>query len=421
MEDTLSSLYEIKYINNKDPKCYIYLKTADDLMWSCFGCNTPRILPDTMPGIVVCIKRDTGEIIGLLYIEDEFNNNSSLLWHGGTSTIPQSQFQYNYFQIRGMCIRDKYRSKGFGSHLLNFAKKLGSDNGFHYMFATIDLDRYKDRRIKFYKKNKFYKQILSLTNSNESPPLDRSEKNTVRYVSYISDKEDEEDIFRSRYEIALSQEKTDDYTNVPPRVVALVCPYTDASHPSYCGKSKILSAEDSELIEKLKNSRENIGEHVIPFIVDFITQCNKPDDHEITDLNILVRKLAEAYTELKELNTVSERQEASFRQKLDLIGVNMRNMIIALVPIPSLCRHEFPRCDMCNYFLRRWCSDCPDNIGVDQRIKRWTQLVSKCDAGPMSLRIKFHQNGPNKTAARADHLHYHPEENIAARLFDEEV
>ena len=411
--------YEIKYIRNQDPKCREYLQKADALMRSCFGCDAPRTLPPYMPGIVVCVKRDTDELMGLLFIEDEFNNNRSLLWYGGTSTIPQSQFQYNYFQIRGMCVRDTNRSEGFGSHLLNFAKKLGSDNGFHYMFATINLDEDKDRRIKFYKKNNFYKQILSLTNSNESPRLDRTEKKSVRYVSYISDKDDE-DIFRSRYELALSQEKTDDYTNGPPRVVTLICLYTDASHPSYCGKSKILSAEDSELIEKLKNSRDHIGEHVIPFIFDFIEQCNKPDDHEITDLNILVRKLAEAYTELKKLNKVSERQEASFRQKLDRIGENMRNMIIALVPIPSSCRHEFPRCERCNSSLEIWCHECPDNIGVDQRIKRWTQLVSKCDAGPMILRIKFHQNGSNKAADRAQRLHY-PEEDTAAGLFDEEV
>jgi ribosomal protein S18 acetylase RimI-like enzyme len=421
-------MYEIKYI--KDPECYISLKKADELMRSAFDCNAPTTLPETMPGIVVCIKRDTDELIGLLYIEDEFNNNKSLSWHGGESTIPQSQCEYNYFQIRGMCIKNEYRSKGFGSHLLNFAKKLGSDNGFHYMFATVDLDKDKDRRIKFYKKNNFYKQILSLTNSNESPPLDRSEKNSVRYVSYISDKDDE-DIFRSRYERALSQEGTDDYTNAPPRVVKLSCPYTDTTTTLYCGKSKILSAEDTKLIESFKELK-NIGKHTIPFIDDFIKQCNKPDDREITDLNILVRKLAGAYTELKKLKklnelnelkglaTVSEQQQASFRPQLDLIGENMCDMIIALVPIPSSCRHEFPRCEWCNSSLYPWCSDCPNNIGVDQRIKRWSQLVRKCDAGPIIRRMKSHQNGANRVAARANDLDY-PEEDTAAGLFDEEL
>jgi GNAT superfamily N-acetyltransferase len=406
--------YEIKYINNKDPECYIYLRKADPLMRSCFSSDAPTTLPETMPGIVVCIKRDTDELLGLLYIEDEFNNNRSLLWHGGTSTKPQSQFEYNYFQIRGLCIRDENRSHGFGSHLLNFAKKLGSDNGFHYMFATIDLDEDKDRRIKFYKKNNFYKQILTLTNSNESPPLNPSLQKSVRYVSYISDKDDGEDIFGNRYKTALSQEGTDDYTNgppAPPGVVKLICTY------SYCTESKFLSVEDTELIIKLKNSRDNIGESVIPFIDDFITQCNKPDDHEITNLNILVRKLAGAYKELRKL---SEQHKALFRPQLDQIGENMRDTIIALVPIPSSCRHEYSWCEWCNSYFGWYelrdsyfgdgcksslvCCYCPDNRDVNQRNKRWRQHIRKCDAGPLIRLMKSHQNGSNRLAARANRV-----------------
>ena len=60
------SLYEIKYINNKDPECYRYLKKANELMQSCFHVDAPTRLPETMPGIVVCVKRDTDELIGLL-------------------------------------------------------------------------------------------------------------------------------------------------------------------------------------------------------------------------------------------------------------------------------------------------------------------------------------------------------------------
>jgi GNAT superfamily N-acetyltransferase len=417
--------YEIKYINNKDPECYIYLRKADPLMRSCFSSDAPTTLPETMPGIVVCIKRDTDELLGLLYIEDEFNNNRSLLWHGGTSTKPQSQFEYNYFQIRGLCIRDENRSHGFGSHLLNFAKKLGSDNGFHYMFATIDLDKDKDRRIKFYKKNNFYKQIRSLTNSNESPPLDRDEPNSVRYVSYISDKDDG-DIFGNRYKMALSQEGTDDYTNgppppppppPPPRVVPVRC--TEDS--SFCGKSKILSAEDTKLIETLKNSRDKIGESVIPFIDDFLKQCNKPDDPEISTLLSLVRQLVGAYKEVKKLpEELPEERKASFRSRLDRIGENIRNMIIELVPIPSLCRHEVSYCDNCDADYIRGCAWCPDNVGVNQRLKRWTQHIRKCNIKPIIQQMKSHQNGSNRVAARANNSDY-PEEDTAAELFDKEL
>jgi len=406
-------LYKIKYINNKNPECYRYLKKANELMQSCFGTDAPTKLPKTMPGIVVCIKCDTDELIGLLYIEDEFNNNRSLLWCGGESTKPQSQCEYNYFQIRGMCIKNEYRSKGFGSQLLNFAKKLGSANGFDYMFATIDLDEDEDtdRRIKFYKKNNFYKQILSLTNSNESPPLNRSEKKSVRYISYISDKDDE-DIFGNRYKMALSQEGTDDYTNgpsAPPRVVTFIC------SDSYCMKSKNLSAEEVEWIEKLKNSGDNIGKRIILFIDEFITSCNKPDDYEINKLINLVRKLAGAY---KEFEKLPEQSESSIRPQLDQIGVNMRDMIIALVPIPRTCRHEHPYCVWCESDFKEGCGYCPDNISVNHRSKRWSQHARKCDAGPLIRLMKSHQNGANRVAARANDLDY-SEENTAARLFEE--
>jgi GNAT superfamily N-acetyltransferase len=426
------SLYEIKYVHSSNPECGKYLEKANELMRSCFGRDTFKSLPSTMPGIVVCVRRDNDELMGLLYIEDKFNGNRSLLWHGGKSINPDSHFQYNYFEIRGLCIRDKNRSEGFGSLLLNFAKKLGSDNGFDYMFATIDLDEDKDRRIKFYKKNNFYKQIPSLTDYNESPPLDHKEQGSVRYVSYISDKDGRKDIFGNRYKTALSQKGTDDYTNgpeppappPPPRFVSLVCPYKDGSWPvDYCEKSKILSAEDAKLIEQLKNSRENKGERVIPFIDDFIKQCNEPDDSEIRDLINLVGKLAGAYKELEKLpelklKKLPEHHEASFRQQLDRIGENMRDMIIALVPIPRSCRHEFPYCDQCVSTLLRMCSYCPDNIGVDQRKRRWRQLVRKCDAGYLLKRMKSHQNGSNRVAARANRLDY-TEEDTAAGLFDE--
>jgi ribosomal protein S18 acetylase RimI-like enzyme len=94
-----------------------------------------------------------------------------------------------------LCVKDQNRSEGFGSHLLNFAKKLGSDNGFDYMFASIDLDGNEDRRIAFYKKNQFYKYIPSNIDFYEGPPLDPTELGTTdKYVSYISERDHVDDI-----------------------------------------------------------------------------------------------------------------------------------------------------------------------------------------------------------------------------------
>ena len=92
------TLYDIKYINNQDPECYKYLEKADALMRSCFGSDAPKTLPDTIPGIVVCVKRDNDELMGLLYIEDELNNNRSLLWHG-TECIEKLCFSIHYYCI----------------------------------------------------------------------------------------------------------------------------------------------------------------------------------------------------------------------------------------------------------------------------------------------------------------------------------
>jgi hypothetical protein len=186
-----------------------------------------------------------------------------------------------------------------------------------------------------------------------------------------------------------------------------ICPYRD------CRKPKDLSAEDTKLIEPLKNRCKNMGGNMIPLIDRFVTSCNAPNDPEISDLNNSARKLAGAYNEL---NKLPEHHKAHFCRQLDQIGNNILDTIIALVPIPHKCRHEIPSCERCGGVPG--CEWCPDNEGVDQRNKRWKQHIRKCDAGSIIRIMKSHQNGSKRVAARANRSDY-PEEDIAAGLFDE--
>jgi hypothetical protein len=185
-----------------------------------------------------------------------------------------------------------------------------------------------------------------------------------------------------------------------------ICPYRD------CRKPEDLSAEDAGLIEQLKNRCDTMGGNVIPLIDRFITSCNEPDDPEIRDLISSARKLAGAYKELKKL---PKDLVGHFHSRLDQIGKEIIDTIIALVPIPRKCRHEIPSCEWCGGVPG--CEWCPDNEGVDQRNKRWRQHIRKCDAGPLIRLMKSHQNGLNRVVARANRLDC-PEEDIAAGLFD---
>jgi hypothetical protein len=188
-----------------------------------------------------------------------------------------------------------------------------------------------------------------------------------------------------------------------------------------CGKPIELSAEDAELIERVKNIDESIN--AVDF---FIKSCNAPDDSEISNLYSLAKKLVGARKELDKLPGQHKdlchsqldrikKYKAYCSSQLDQIGENMRGMIIAFVPIPRKCRHEIPFCEWCGGFPG--CEWCPDNVGVDQRSKRWKQHIRKCDAGPLIRLTKRHQHGLNREVARANDLDY-PEEDTATGLFD---
>jgi ribosomal protein S18 acetylase RimI-like enzyme len=172
---------EIKFVSIRDSEFEQLLIQSHNLTKEAFGPHayyTTSRIPPEMSGIVVYLKAK--KLIGILFIEDEFNYNKKLLWWGGTENKPSNTYDNTYFQIRGFCVDKQYRSDGIGKKILNFAKKLGKQNGFNYMFATIDLNENTERVLNFYKQNDFHKY-----ERRESQPM-LNEPDTVVYISDIS-------------------------------------------------------------------------------------------------------------------------------------------------------------------------------------------------------------------------------------------
>lgn len=165
----------------------------------------------------------------------------------------------------------------------------------------------------------------------------------------------------------------------------------------YCGKPMDLSPDYKTLVKHLGNQDENGGEQLIPLFVKFLAYCNAPDDPEISKLDNTVRKYAGAYKEFKKLPYNDDKIHSQLVQ----IGQNILHAIVTFKPIPSMCRHEIVSCEWC---YGGGCEWCPNNIGVDQRNKRWAQHIRKCDAGYLIRVIKRARKGSHRVATRADRL-----------------
>ena len=152
----IKSLSEIKFIRKDSDEYKSLLAQIDSLTKSVFGDSAygSKYVPDSVPGIVVCIKDE--KLIGILFIDDCQNYNRNLIWWGGLENTPSSLYGSTYFLISCFCIDESYRSNNIGTRMLDFTKELALKNGYNNIYLYVDYDFDYISRKSFYVKNKFY-------------------------------------------------------------------------------------------------------------------------------------------------------------------------------------------------------------------------------------------------------------------------
>jgi GNAT superfamily N-acetyltransferase len=185
----------IKHIPWNSPEFEKVIKhDARKLLPKCFGgrIDDPSYLVGKIgPGVVVSYIRE--KLIGIIIINDDFNDNKQLKWYGGTSNKPNMLDKYKkhykkvkeihsrepqyelennteelekcYFSISVLCIHDDYWNKKIGSKMLDYVKQLGRDNGFNCIFTILSTDlvgrssKVENKLLPFFNKNGFYSRF----------------------------------------------------------------------------------------------------------------------------------------------------------------------------------------------------------------------------------------------------------------------
>ena len=179
----------IKHIPWNSPEFEKVIKhDARKLLSKCFGIRIDdpfELVGKIGPGIVVSYIRE--KLIGIIIINDDFNDNKELKWYGGTSNKPNMLVMYKehykkvkeihtkdpeydpennteklekcYFSISILCIHEDYWNKKIGSKMLNYVKQLGRDNGFNCIFTNLITDLVGSSKVyqllPFFNKNGF--------------------------------------------------------------------------------------------------------------------------------------------------------------------------------------------------------------------------------------------------------------------------